>query len=35
MEDEKYYAGMKGNVLMIGIAHRNKECIVKHKIINI
>jgi len=35
IEEKKYYAGMKGKVLMIGIAHQGKECKVKHKIINI
>ena len=32
-DDGKYYAGMKGKVLMIGIAHKGKECKVKHSLI--
>ena len=35
IEDEKYYAGMKGKVLMLGIAHRGKECKVNNKMIEV
>ena len=35
IEDKKYYSGMKGDVLMIGIAHKGKECMVKHKILHL
>jgi hypothetical protein len=29
--NQKYYAGLKGEILCVGIAHNNKKCAIAHK----
>ena len=35
IKDKEYYAKMKGEVLMLGIAHDKKEVEIKHEVINV
>lgn len=33
--DNRYYAGLSGEVLCVGVAHDKKRCDIAHKIINL
>ena len=35
IHEKKYYAGLSGDVLCIGIAHNKKVCLLKHELIRV
>ena len=33
--DNRYYTGLSGEILCVGVAHDKKRCAIAHKVINI